>query len=351
VYKEVVLSSHKRCQEVRQRSPNQHTSPARFADAVNPRWTVQVAGLVVALTLLLIGCSGSAPARAPVTTALAATSAPNVPPVATGQPGSQAPISTIVPATSQAGTTRPTSSAPLVTGKVIVFAAASLTDAFNELKIAIEQSHQGAVITYTFAGSPILRTQLAQGAHADVFAPADEPTMQGAQKDNSVTTPPRFFAQNKLIVIVPIDNRAGVTTLADLARPGVKLVLAQKDVPAGNYARQALSKLADDSVYGTDFSTRVLMNLKSDESNVKDVVAKVQLGEADAGIVYRTDITLSVRTHITTIDIPDQFNVIARYPIALVRGGVNEAGARAFIDYVLSPGGQAILARYGFLAP
>jgi len=194
-----------------------------------------------------------------------------------------------------------------------------------------------------------LRTQLREGARADVFAAADEPTMQGAQQDGTIASEPRVFVHNKLVTIVPAENRARVGKLQDLARPGVKLVLAQKEVPVGNYARQVLDKMSADPAFGSDFAARVLTNLVSEEANVRQVVAKVQLGEADAGIVYASDVTPAVRSALKVIDIPDRLNVIARYPIAVVTGAPNEAGARAFIEYVLSAAGQATLAKYGFI--
>jgi molybdate transport system substrate-binding protein len=138
--------------------------------------------------------------------------------------------------------------------------------------------------------------------------------------------------------------------LQDLAKPGVKLVLTNKEVPVGNYSRQALAKMSQDAAFGSDFATRVLANLVSEETNVKQVVAKVQLGEADAGIVYSSDVTPAVRGAVKVLAIPEPFNVIAQYPIAVVRDAPNAAGARAFIDYVLSPAGQAILTKHGFLA-
>jgi molybdate transport system substrate-binding protein len=240
---------------------------------------------------------------------------------------------------------------PRVQGELTVFAAASLAEVFKELGARIEEANPGTKVRLNFAGSPTLRTQLAQGARADVFAAADETTMQGAQQDGAINGEARIFAYNRLVVIVPSRNPAGLTTLQDLAKPRVKLVLTHKEVPAGSYARQALAKMSHDPAFGPEFSGRVLANLVSEETNVKHVVTKVQLGEADAGIGYATDVTPAVRRTIKVLDIPHQFNVLARYPMAVVRGTANEAGARAFLDYVLSPLGQAILSRHGFMVP
>lgn len=239
---------------------------------------------------------------------------------------------------------------PRVQGELTIFAAASLTDAFKEMATQIEQANPGTKLTFNFAGSPTLRTQLAQGARADVFASADEPNMAGAEKDGTITGQPQIFARNLLVVVVPAKNPAGIRTLQDLAKPNIKLVLTNKEVPVGNYARQTLEKMSQNPAFGTDFSTRVLANLVSEETNVRQVAAKVQLGEADAGIVYSTDVTPAIRDAVVVIQIPPEMNVIAKYPIAVVKGTQNEAGARAFIAYVRSPAGQTILVRHGFLA-
>jgi molybdate transport system substrate-binding protein len=241
--------------------------------------------------------------------------------------------------------------APRIQGELTIFTAASLTDAFKEMATQIEQANPGTKLAFNFAGSPTLRTQLAQGARADVFAPADEPNMAGAEKDGTIKGEPRLFARNLLVVVVPSTNRAGIKRLQDLAKPNVKLVLAHKDVPVGNYARQALEKMSHDPAFGDDFATRVLANLVSEETNAKQVASKVQLDEADAGIVYSSDVTPAIRSAVQVIEIPPEFNVMAKYPIAVVKGARNEAGARAFIEYVLSPAGQAILGRHGFRGP
>jgi molybdate transport system substrate-binding protein len=239
---------------------------------------------------------------------------------------------------------------PRVQGELTIFAAASLTDAFKEMATQIEPAHPGTKLTFNFAGSPTLRTQLAQGARADVFASADEPNMAGAEKDGTITGQPQIFARNLLVVVVPAKNPAGIRTLQDLAKANLKLVLTNKEVPVGNYARQTLEKMSQNPAFGPDFSTRVLANLVSEETNVRQVAAKVQLGEADAGIVYSTDVTPVIRDAVVVIQIPPEMNVIAQYPIAVVKGTQNEAGARAFIAYVRSPEGQTILVRHGFLA-
>jgi molybdate transport system substrate-binding protein len=247
-----------------------------------------------------------------------------------------------------AGSATSTATPPAVTGQLTIFAAASLTDTFNQLAANIQKANPGTKITYSFAGSPTLRTQLAQGAAADVFASADQPNMQGAQQDGSIAGTPQVFAMNRLVLITPASG-SGIIQLQDLARPGTKLIIAQRDVPVGNYARQAFQKMAQDPSFGQGFDTKALANVVSEELDVKQVVNKVQLGEADAGIVYATDVTPSARGQLKQISIPDQFNVIAQYPIAVTKAATNAAGAQQFIDYVLSPAGQQVLKDNGFI--
>jgi molybdate transport system substrate-binding protein len=173
--------------------------------------------------------------------------------------------------------------------------------------------------------------------------------MTGAQQDGTIGGDPRIFAQNKLVVVVAQPMGNDIAKLQDLARPGLKLLLAQETVPVGNYARQALAKMSADPAFGADFSQKVMANVVSQESNVRQLVSKVQLGEADAGIAYSSDVTPTVRPQVKTLEIPDAFNVIARYPIAMVKGAANADGANGFISYVLSPPGQATLQKWGFI--
>ncbi len=275
--------------------------------------------LLALLTLLAAACGGSdnspsnASATAPASAATAASTAPKT----------------------------------AFTGKVTVFAAASLTDSFNEIGDAFKKANPGVTVEFNFAGSPTLRTQLEQGAKADVFASADTVQMGNAVKSGVVNDAGKIFVRNSLVIITPSDG-SKVSAPADLAKPGLKLVLANKDVPVGNYARQVLASMEKDASYGTGFSDKVLKNLVSEESDVKQVVAKVQLGEADAGVVYGTDVTPSVAPKLKTVKVPDQFNVIAEYPIAVTKGAGNATAAQGFIDYVFSPAGQAVLKKYGF---
>lgn len=241
----------------------------------------------------------------------------------------------------------PPTTAP--TAKLTVFAASSLTGAFNDMGALFEQKHPDAKVTFNFAGSQDLRTQLEQGARADVFAGADTRNMDPLKSENLLGSNPQVFAHNRLVVIVPKSNPAGIKTLQDLRKPGLKIVIADASVPVGNYALQALDKMSADSSFGASFKETVLKSIVSKETNVKAVVSKVSLGEADAGIAYSTD-AQAAGDKLTTIEIPDAFNIIAAYPIAVLKIGSMPTAAQEFVDLVLSPDGQAVLAKYGFVA-
>jgi molybdate transport system substrate-binding protein len=229
-----------------------------------------------------------------------------------------------------------------------VFAAASLTDAFTEIGQNFEAANPGVTVTFNFAGSQALRTQIEEGAPADVFASANQTEMEALVMSEYVAqAAPQVFLNNKLVVILPADNPAALARLEDLARSGIKLVFAAEAVPVGKYARQALDRM--NAQFGDDFKDRVLANVLSNEDNVKQVVAKVQLGEADAGIVYTSDAVAA--PEVKTIDIPAELNVIAEYPIATLAQSANQALADTFIAYVLSEDGQAVLQKWGFAPP
>ena len=239
-----------------------------------------------------------------------------------------------------AATVRPAKSVDLT-----VFAAASLIDAFDEIGQAFEATHPGVNVVFNFGGSQNLRTQLEQGAQADVFASANRKEMDAVAAAGLVAPgAARTFVTNQLVVVLPDGNPGAVQTLQDLARPGLKLVLADEAVPAGSYAREVLDRL--NANYGPSFRADVLANVVSNEDNVKQVLAKVQLGEADAGIVYASDALAA--SELLTIAIPAQANVVAEYPIAALAGAPSPALAAEFVDFVLSPEGQSILKKWGF---
>ena len=230
-----------------------------------------------------------------------------------------------------------------------VFAAASLADAFNDLARRLESQRPGLRVRLSFAGSQQLVAQLEQGASADVFASADERCMDAIRSSGLLAGHAETFARNRLVVIVPKTNPARIGRLQDLAKGGVKVVLAADAVPVGYYSRTALANLARTTGFEPDFATRVLRNVVSEEENVKSVVSKVQLGEADAGIVYRSDLSPAVARYVRVLEIPESANVIASYPIAVLKGGTASEAAKAFVDLVLSADGQRVLEQRGLL--
>ncbi len=233
--------------------------------------------------------------------------------------------------------------------ELTVFAAASLTGAFRELGVLFEQAHPSTQVQFNFAGSQQLAVQLEHGAAADVFASADERWMSYAVERNLVAGAPRLFAHNRLAVIVPVTNPARIGSLKDLARRGTKLVVAAEAVPVGAYSREALTKLAQAPGFPADFDRKVLANVVSEEENVKSVVTKVQLGEADAGMVYVSDATGAVARYLRVFPIPEPQNVRADYPLAVLRAAKAPVAAGAFAGLVLGPQGQSVLRRHGLI--
>jgi molybdate transport system substrate-binding protein len=244
-------------------------------------------------------------------------------------------------------------SRPTPEGKQValnVFAAASLTESFTEIGNGFESAYPDVEVAFNFAGSQQLAQQITQGAPADVFASANLKQMQVVMEDGRIDPGSQpAFVSNRLVVIYPSDNPAGLAGLKDLAKSGLHLVLAAGEVPVGQYSLDFLDKSTQDPAYGQAYKAAVLANVVSYEDNVKAVLNKVVLGEADAGIVYSSDISGDSRSKVGQIEIPDELNVIAEYPIAPVKDSPNPDAAKAFIDYVLSPQGQSILAKYGFI--
>ncbi len=235
--------------------------------------------------------------------------------------------------------------APPVT--LTVFAAASLSDAFNEIGRAFEATRPGVRVTFSFAGSQQLAQQINQGAPADVFASASDAQMDAAVKGGRISpAAPKTFARNRLVVVTA--NRAGITTLKELSRPGAKLVMADRAVPAGAYSLDFLRRASALPEYGAAFSPTVLANVVSYEQDVRAVLGKVAMGEADAGIVYATDLYGGNGARTGTIAIPDALNTVAAYPICAINDTKQAALAGAFVDFVLGPDGRAVLAKFGF---
>lgn len=231
---------------------------------------------------------------------------------------------------------------------ITVFAAASLTEAFNSIGKRFELYNPGVKVVFNYAGSQQLSQQLVQGAPADVFASANTAQMEVAVKGGRVTSS-TVFVLNRLIAIVPADNPAKIKELKDLSRPGLRLVLAAKAAPVGQYALDFLDKATKNPSFGATYKDDVLKNVVSYEDNVKQVFTKVALGEADAGIVYTTDVLGANAKKVLKIKIPDELNTIARYPIASLANSANSYWAKGFVRFVLSRDGQRTLAAYGFI--
>ena len=230
-----------------------------------------------------------------------------------------------------------------------VFAAASLTEPFDEIGHQFEAQHPGVAIIFNFAGSQLLAQQIKDGAPVDVFASANPKQMEAAIDSGRVISgTAHTFSSNRLVVIYPLDNPVGLAQLQDLSKPGLRLLLAAKEVPVGQYALDFLERAAHDKAFGSAFKAGVLQNVVSYENDVKSVLTKVVLGEADAGIVYNSDVSGGSAARVGQIQIPDALNVIARYPLAALRDSSSPELAKAFVEYVLSPQGQAVLSRYGF---
>lgn len=226
---------------------------------------------------------------------------------------------------------------------LVVFAAASLKDAFGELAKRFEAEHPGEKVVINFAGSQELRAQIEHGARADVFASADMRHMM-ALASAKLVAKERIFARNAPVVVVPSSNPAGLARFDDLPK-AKRLVVGAAEVPIGGYTVEILRNAGDR--LGADFARRVEANIVSRELNVRQILAKVALGEADAGFVYRTDVA-AASGKVRSIEIPAELNVIADYPIAVTAGSRRPEAAKAWIDLVLSETGQSLLEAAGF---
>lgn len=227
-------------------------------------------------------------------------------------------------------------------GTLKVFAAASLTEAFTDLAAEFEAAHPDIKVKVTFAGSQSLRTQIEHGAEPQVFASANSKHLQ-ALVERGLVQESVVFAQNSMVVAVPESNPAGIESLGDLPKASA-LVLAAENVPAGAYALRVFGNAR--AIYGDDFPDRVDDAVVSREMHVRQTLQKVVLGEADAAVVYATD--AAAADGIKSIAIPPEYNVVASYPMALVKGVSRAHLGRLFTDFVASEAGQAVLAGHGF---
>lgn len=221
-----------------------------------------------------------------------------------------------------------------VTGRVTVFAAASLTESFTALGRQFEAAHPGTTVTFNFAGSSALATQIGEGAPADVFASASPKNLAAVKEAGSPVT----FVRNQLVIVVGKGNPKGVAGLADLARPGLKVALCAEAVPCGAAAKTAVE------------ASGVQLTPVTLEQDVKAALSKLKLGEVDAALVYRTDARASASA-VDTVEFPESAKAVNDYPIAVLTTAKNPLAARAFVDLVLSADGQKVLTEAGFQKP
>jgi molybdate transport system substrate-binding protein len=257
---------------------------------------------------------------------------------------SSAPSST--PATTAAGSAAGSASG---NASLTILGAASLKGVLDQARTAWEAANPGSKLTISTDSSSALEAQIEQGAPADVFLSADTTNPAKLVARGLAAGNPIRFAGNELIVIVPTSNPARITTPADLAKPGLKIIAAGDGVPITAYAMKLVANLARQPGYPSDFLAAYTSNIASKEDNVKAVVAKVVLGEGDAAIVYVTD--AKAPTKVTTLPVPAEANVPATYAGVVVKDSANPDAARAFLDWLVGPQGQAILAGFGFLPP
>jgi molybdate transport system substrate-binding protein len=253
------------------------------------------------------------------------------------------------PADAPASNPTPT---PVPQTDITVFAAASLSAAFNRTAAQFEALHPGVNIVYSFDSSGTLQAQIEQGAQPDVFASAASSNMnmlknEGLMNNTTVVN----FAKNKLALIVPGSNAANISGIADLNRSGLKLVVCGSSVPCGKYTIQMLQALRNTTGYGSDYYNAVVANEVSQEPSASSAVTKIAMGEGDVAVVYASDVQEKYQGSVKTIAIPDSLNVIATYPIGVTAGSKSPALARAFVDYVVSADGQAIMVSSHFLPP
>jgi molybdate transport system substrate-binding protein len=231
-------------------------------------------------------------------------------------------------------------------GTLTILAASSLTDAFGELGKTFEEQNEGVLVKQSFGASSDLLAQIQQGAPADVFASASEEEMDTAVKDGFVEGTPQVFVKNREVVMVPRDNPADIESLRDVARADVKLVLAQRDVPAADYAVEILGKA--NARYGDDFEKDVLSNVVSRESDVRASVNRVVVGDADATLGYASDYTPDIRDRVRVVPIPPDLNIIATYPIAPLEEAKSPELAKEWVELVTSKEGQRVLEKWHF---
>ncbi|MGB7571546.1 MAG: molybdate ABC transporter substrate-binding protein [Methanothrix sp.] len=233
--------------------------------------------------------------------------------------------------------------------ELTIFCGAGLAGAFNEIWQLYENASDIGV-AFNFDGVPSLRAQIENGAYADVLVSSNLKHMDALKAEGLINNSTvKIFARNKVAVVVPNDNPANIVNLTDLARPGIMILMGTRELPIGDYARQVLDKLANDSEYGPEYKEKVISNIVSEETTVNRIVSKVALGEVDAGFAFMSDVSPSMVGKVTKIPIPDKYNVVGDFPVGVLSQSNNTQEAQAFIDVIMSNEGQAILDKYGFI--
>ena len=264
-------------------------------------------------------------------------------------------LAVVLAACSSGATPAPSAPAPSAAApsaapaSLTIYGAASLKAVLAKVQTTYQTSNPGTTLAISTDSSAALETKIEQGAPADVLLSADTANPQKLVDKGLAAGSVTKFAGNLLTVIVPMANPAGIQTPADLAKAGIKVIAAGDAVPITKYATQLVANLAKQPGYPADFAARYSANIVSKEENVAAVVAKIELGEGDAGIVYVTDAKTS--TKVTTVAVPDAANVPATYGGVVVKASPNAAAAQAFLAWLAGPDGQAILASFGFLPP
>lgn len=227
--------------------------------------------------------------------------------------------------------------------ELIVFAASSLTNAFEELGEQFEKANPTIDVIFNFGSSSQLTAQIIEGVQGDLFASANETQMEILLRDGQVIAPVMIFCTNSLVIGVQKGNPSNITQLSDLTNKGLRVVLAEPQTPIREYSDLIIagSLLPGDQTLLSD-------NIVSEEANVRQVVTKIALGEADAGIIYATDITPDIKSLVSAIPIPPQNNVTAQYPVAILSGSSSIEIAEEFIQFILGEKGQGILQKWGF---
>jgi len=302
--------------------------------------------IAILVAVLLAGCTSPTPTSAPAVTATPSAGLPNA-------------YGAINSSTATSGAASTPTSAPLMVpttqaGKttLTVFAGSSLSNAFNETAANFTALHPEANVVYDFDSSTTLQTQIENGAPADVFASAATSNMnklksEGLMNNTTIVN----FAKNKLALIVPAGNPENVTSLADLNRSGLKIIVCDPSVPCGKYTVQMMQNLSNNSAYGPTYVNQTTANEKPGALSANAAVVSIANDEGDVGIVYASDVPAQYQSQVTVIPIPDSLNVIATYPIGVTSGSPNQALAEDFVNYVTSSDGQTILQDNNFLPP